>query len=120
MLRPGAVFGIYDVMRTGEGELVYPVPWAATPQNSAVHSVDDYRVALRAAEFIATAERNRRDFALGFFAKLKARTAGASGPAPLGLHILMGDTAPRKLANMVANITSGTLAPVAIVARKAT
>ena len=119
VLRPGACFGIYDVMRTGEGELAYPVPWAATPETSAVHSLDDYRVALRAAEFTITAERNRRDFAREFFAKLKASTTGASGPAPLGLHILMGDTAPRKIANMVANIANGTIAPVEIVARKA-
>ena len=118
VLRPGACFGIYDVMRTGEGELAYPVPWAATPETSAVHSVDDYRVALRAAEFDIVAERNRRDFAVEFFAKLKASITGAS-PAPLALHILMGDTAPRKIANMVANIASGTLAPVEIVARKA-
>ena len=102
VLRPGAFFGFYDVMRTGEGELEYPVPWAATPETSAVHSVDDYREALRAADFAIMAERNRRDFALEFFAKLKASTTGASGPAPLGLHILMGDTAPRKIANMVA------------------
>ena len=119
VLRPGACFGIYDVMRTGVGELAYPVPWAATPETSALHSLDDYRVALRAADFTISAERNRRDFALEFFAKLKASTTGASGPAPLGLHILMGDTAPRKIANMVANIASGTLAPVEIVARRA-
>ena len=119
VLRPGACFGIYDVMRTGAGELAYPVPWAATPETSAVRSADDYRVALRAAGFAATAERDRRDFALEFFAKLKARTTGVNGPAPLGLHILMGDTASRKIANMVANISSGILAPVEIVARKA-
>ena len=118
VLRPGACFGIYDVMRTGEGELAYPVPWAATSETSAVHSLDDYRAALRAAEFATTAERSRRDFALEFFAKLKARTTGARGSAPLGLHILMGDTTPRKIANMVANIASGTIAPVEIVARK--
>ena len=76
VLRPGGVFGIYDVMRTGEGELVYPVPWAATSQTSAVHAVDDYRVALRAADFIITVERNRRDFALEFFANITARAAG--------------------------------------------
>ena len=45
-------------------------------------------MALRDAEFAITAERNRRDFALEFFAKLKTRATGASGPAPLGLHIL--------------------------------
>ena len=105
-------------MRTGDGELEYPVPWAETPETSAVHSVDDYKVALRAADFDVIGERSRRDFALEFFAKLKAGTAGASSPAPLGLHILMGDTAPRKIANMVANIASGIVAPVEIVARK--
>ena len=119
VLRPGGCFGIYDVMRTGEGELAYPVPWAATPATSAVHSVDDYRAALRVAGFATTGERNRRDFALEFFATLKANATRASGPAPLGLHILMGDTAPRKISNMVANITNGALAPVEIVARKA-
>ena len=119
VLRPGGCFAIYDVMRTGEGELAYPVPWAATPATSAVHSADDYRVALRDTEFAITAERNRRDFAVEFFEKLKASTIGANGPAPLGLHILMGDTAPRKIANMVANIANGSLAPVEIVARKA-
>ena len=118
VLRPGAFFGIYDVMRIGDGELEYPVPWAETPETSAVHSVDDYKVALRAADFAVIGERSRRDFALEFFAKLKAGTAGASGPAPLGLHILMGDTAPRKIANLVANIASGIVAPVEIVARK--
>jgi ubiquinone/menaquinone biosynthesis C-methylase UbiE len=28
VLRPGSVFGIYDVMRTGPGDLAFPVPWA--------------------------------------------------------------------------------------------
>jgi SAM-dependent methyltransferase len=28
VLRPGSLFGIYDVMQTGPGELAYPVPWA--------------------------------------------------------------------------------------------
>ena len=30
VLRSGAVFGIYDVMRTGPGDLAFPVPWATT------------------------------------------------------------------------------------------
>ena len=27
VLRSGSVFGIYDVMRTGPGDLAFPVPW---------------------------------------------------------------------------------------------
>jgi ubiquinone/menaquinone biosynthesis C-methylase UbiE len=41
VLRPGACFGIYDLMRTGAGELEYPVPWASVPEISAVASPDD-------------------------------------------------------------------------------
>lgn len=119
VLRPGACFGIYDLMRNGEGELAYPVPWASTPETSVVETPEGYRRALRTAGFIVTAERSRADFAREFLATLKARTAAAGGPAPLGLHILMGETAPRKIANMVGNIGSGTIAPVEILARKA-
>lgn len=119
VLRPGAGFGIYDLMRTGEGDLAFPVPWASTPETSAVQAPEDYRRALAAAGFTVMAERNRGDFAREFFAKLKARMVEAAGPAPLGLHILMGETAPQKVANMVGNIGSGTIAPVEIVARKA-
>jgi SAM-dependent methyltransferase len=119
VLRPGACFGIYDLMRTGAGELRYPVPWASVPETSALAAPDEYQEALESAGFTLTAERDRRDVALEFFANLRARTMGAGGPAPLGLHILMGDTTPLKIANMVAGISSGTLAPVELVTRKA-
>lgn len=118
VLRPGAIFGIYDVMRTGPGELAYPVPWAATSDMNAVAAPDDYRHALQKAGFSVTAERNRRDFALQFFADLRAKTAAAGGPPPLGLHVLMGRTTPEKVQNMLSNIAQGLIAPVELIVRK--
>lgn len=118
VLRPGATFGIYDVMRTGPGELAYPVPWAATASLSAVTGPEDYKHALQKAGFSITAERNRRDFALQFFADLRAKTAAAGGPPPLGLHVLMGRTTPEKVQNMISNIAQGLIAPVELIARK--
>jgi ubiquinone/menaquinone biosynthesis C-methylase UbiE len=119
VLRPGSLFGIYDVMRTGPGELAYPVPWAATSDLSEVAEPERYKQALRAAGFAVTAERNRRDFALAFFAELKARTAAAGGPPPLGLHLLMGRSTPEKVHNMIDNISQGRIAPVELIARRA-
>jgi ubiquinone/menaquinone biosynthesis C-methylase UbiE len=118
VLRPGAPFGIYDVMRTGEGELSFPVPWAATAATSFVAAPAEYGRALEAAGFSVRSERSRREFALAFFAELKAKIAAAGGPPPLGLHVLMGATAPVKVKNMLANISAGLIAPVEIVARK--
>src|SRR6516162_5102691 len=67
---------------------------------------------------IGVAERNRRDFALAFFDQLRAKTAAAGGPPPLGLHILMGRNTPDKVQNMIANISTGRIAPVEMIARK--
>jgi SAM-dependent methyltransferase len=118
VLKPGSLFGIYDVMRTGEGELTFPVPWATTVSSSAVESPEHYRDALRGAGFELIASLDRRDFAITFFEQLRARTMAAGGPPPLGLHILMGRNAPDKIQNMRANIAKGVIAPVELIARK--
>ena len=118
VLMPGSYLGIYDVMRVGHGELTFPVPWATTADASAVASIDEYKNELKAAEFQIIAERNRREFAMDFFAQLQASTAAAEGPPPLGLHILMGETAPLKLRNMIENIAEGRLAPIELIVRK--
>ena len=118
VLKPGGSFGVYDVMRTGEGALTFPVPWATTDETSAVAAPEAYRQALEATGFQVAAERNRRDFALDFFAELNAKIAAAGGPPPLGLHILMGETRAEKIKNMVENISAERIAPVELIARK--
>jgi SAM-dependent methyltransferase len=118
VLKPGGVLGIYDVMRVGSEELVFPVPWATVAEASWVASPDDYRKALVTAGFELACERNRRDFALEFFERLRADAAEAQGPPPLGLHILMGQNASLKVRNMIENISQGRVAPVEVIARK--
>ena len=116
-LRPGGFFAVYDVMRVGEGEFTFPVPWASEPETSFVETPDAYRTALQAAGFRVEAERERRAFARDFFAAMRVRMAERGLPG-LGLHIVMGPAAPQKVANMVAMIERGIIAPVEIIARK--
>jgi ubiquinone/menaquinone biosynthesis C-methylase UbiE len=118
VLQPGSMFGVYDVMQTGEGDLTYPVPWATTAATSAVAAPAMYKAHLEAAGLAIVAERNRRDFALEFFDQLRAKTQAAGGPPPLGLHILMGHNTPDKVQNMISNISAGRIAPVELIARK--
>ena len=117
-LKPGGLFAVYDVMQVGPGSIEFPVPWSTRPETSFVATPAAYRAALEGAGFTVFAERERRQFALTFFANMRARMAQSGGPPPLGLHVLMGASAPQKTANMVAMLERGVIAPVEFLARK--
>jgi ubiquinone/menaquinone biosynthesis C-methylase UbiE len=118
VLEPGGAFGIYDIMRIGAGDVPLPMPWASTETTSFVQDEATYRRLLERAGFAIETARNRREFARKFLRDRREQHAG-SGPPPLGLHILMGPAASRKMANMTRAIEDGILAPVEIVARAA-
>ena len=119
VLRPGGVFGIYDIMEVDGDQLKYPVPWATVAKASSLASPANYKHSLMAAGFQIVSERDRREFALDFFERLKANSALADGPPPLGLHILMGKEAPTKVQNMIENVSRNRVAPIELIARKA-
>ena len=118
VLRPGACFGVYDVMRDKHGELTYPVPWATEKSTSNLAAPDQYRYALESAGFVVSRENNRRDFAVDFFKRLAEKVAADGGPPPLGLHILMQQSTAVKINNMIENIAAEYIAPVEIIAHK--
>ncbi len=115
VVAPGGQLAVFDVMRVGDGELAFPLPWATGSQTSFVETPQAYRTALEAAGFEVTEERNRRDFALAFMAEMRARAA-AGGPPPLGLHVLIADV-PVKMANYTGIVERGIAAPVEMICR---
>lgn len=117
VLRPGGRLGVYDIMRMGDGELRFPVPWATSRAESRVSSPATYRGTLEAAGFRVVAEADRSEFALDFFDQLRANGNGG-GSSPLGLHILMGDSALEKVGNMIDNVKEGRVAPYEIIVEK--
>lgn len=118
VLKPGASFGVYDIMRQKDGELTYPVPWATESSTSKLSTPAEYIKALSDAGFDVSEENNRRDFALEFFKQLRVKTEANGGPLPLGLHILMQKSTAGKIKNMIDNIANGYIAPVEIIATK--
>jgi ubiquinone/menaquinone biosynthesis C-methylase UbiE len=119
VLRPGSRFGVYDVMRTGDGALAYPLPWATTSECNAVAEPEQYRCALTSAGFEILSERNRREFALTYFNQIRSKMSAAHGPGPLGLQTLMGERRQAQVKNMIENISAGRIAPVELIVRKA-
>lgn len=115
VLRPGAVFAVYDIMKAGEDEPVFPLHWAAGPETSFVVTPAAYRNGLVAAGFEVRHERNRRELALQVFHQAQSRAMAGEGPPALGIHLLLKQDAPQKLANIIANIEAGRFAPVEMI-----
>jgi len=117
VLKPGGTFAVYEVMRTGPGDLAYPVPWSESRESDFSAPPETYREAARAAGFTLPAERNRRDMAIAFFRARREEAAKHGGPPPLGQHIVMRGDARQKMMNMLANVEAGTIAPVEMIFR---
>ncbi|MBM3533451.1 MAG: methyltransferase domain-containing protein [Alphaproteobacteria bacterium] len=113
VLSSGATFAIYDIMRTGPGELGFPVFWASSPETSFVAPPIEYRSALKAAGFEIAKERDRGDFARAFFAKVKERAREGQGPT----SVLARKDSPQRLANVAGAVDAGVIAPIEIIAR---
>lgn len=115
VLAPGGRVLIYDVMRVGDGVLRYPTPWAPSESASFLARPEDYRAALAAAGLRVVLEDHREDVAQK---ALVARPGTAGEPPPLGLHLLMGDDMPAKVANLADGMARRVVLPVLMVARK--
>jgi ubiquinone/menaquinone biosynthesis C-methylase UbiE len=118
VLKPGGRFLVYDVMRTGPGELALPMPWSRQPETSFLATPQVYRTALEEAGFRIESERNHRALAQAFFARMRERMASPNPPA-LGLGALLGDAAKPAFANLSAALEAGQLAPVELLSRRA-
>lgn len=116
ILKPGARFGIYDVMRASGGEIPHPMPWAATKETSFVETPGTYRGLLEAAGFIIESEVDRGDLARELAKKMREKTA-KDGPPSLSLHTLMGSATPERLGNIMKTLEARIIAPIEIIAR---
>jgi MPBQ/MSBQ methyltransferase len=116
VIRPGGTFAVYDVMKGPKAGMLFPVPWAETPQTSFLVTPDEMRKLLDQAGFEILHEEDRREVALRHHRDRVAQLAAADGPPPLGLHLLQGQTASLKSRNMVNMLEANQITLGAIVA----
>jgi SAM-dependent methyltransferase len=104
VLAPGGRLATYDLVR-GEGEVVYPVPWAQDASTSFLLSEADTRTAVEQAGLRALLWIDDTDPVLDWF---KAVLAGPPPSAP-NLGLVMGADFAAVTANLVRNIRENQL-----------
>ncbi|GAA1072870.1 class I SAM-dependent methyltransferase [Nocardiopsis composta] len=115
VLRAGGRLAVFDIMRTGDGEVGHPTPWAATAATSFLADPRSYRGLLEEAGFEVVHERDWSAAVLDALRRGPER-APAGGAPPLGPHLLMGERAEEKRANVNDAVRRGIVAPVEMIA----
>ena len=117
-LRPGGLLGIYDVMRYGENysqDLDFPVPWTNSREHNFAAPPEVYRNAIQQAGLKLITERNRFDFAIEFFSKMKEKKN--KNPTELRMNLIMNEF-PQKVENMLSNLQMSRISPFEMIAVK--
>ncbi len=115
VLKPGATVAIYDVMKTSDEPLDFPVPWAESQDSSYLVSSEKMHDYLTTAGFENIITDDRSEFAMAYFDR---QIAGADKPSALGPHLVMGDTVREKFGNIKGNMVKDRIAPVLMTANR--
>jgi ubiquinone/menaquinone biosynthesis C-methylase UbiE len=98
VLKPGAIFAVYDILQGEGGEAYFPAPWARDPSISHLASPDEMEKLLTNAGFRILDVHDSTDESLAW---IEARTAAmdASVSSPVTIQILFGDEFPEMIRN---------------------
>lgn len=117
VLRRGGQFALYEIFAGPEDERHFPVPWADGPSVSSLASPATFRKRLEEAGLDVLQWTDCTDEGLAWFETM-IETVKRDGPPPLGIHLLMGSTAKKKMKNVVRNLREDRIVIFTAVARK--
>jgi SAM-dependent methyltransferase len=117
VLKPGAFFAITEHGLGPEGSPHYPVPWSEDGSGSYLVLPVDTVTYLKEAGFVdVDVEHTGAKYLQGYQRAIELAALGAL--PPLGVHVLMGQTAPAKTRNAARNIEEGRTHPIQVICLK--
>lgn len=117
VLKPGAMFGIYDML-AGFNEIMlkFPVPWATGWNSCFLSRPGDLEVTLERAGFVIECMENRRDLGIRAISRLKQLPDNA--PARRASEVILGADWKEKLDNLEQAMVKDSCAPWLVVCRR--
>ena len=117
VLKPGGTLAIYDVLAGPSGPVLFPVPWAHTPDTSFLVSPTELHTLLEEAAFTITDWADTTEAARAWFVRLAEKIQKEGFPS-LGFHLLLGADFKVMAQNQGRNLQEGRIVLAQIVARK--
>ncbi len=117
VLKPGGRLAIHDVVAGEAGPLVFPVPWAPTPESSFLLTPDELRAALTDAGFEVVAWEDKTGVTLAAMTPLQVGEKKPA-PPPLGTFVLAGPEYPHMVETFLRNVREGRAGVVQAIATR--
>ncbi len=117
VLKPGGTLAIYDILAGPSGPVLFPVPWARTPDTSFLAAPDELRKLLEETGFIVSDWSDTTDIAKSWFVALAEKISKEGLPA-LGFHVLLGADFPAMAQNQRRNLEEGRIVLAQVIAKK--
>lgn len=117
VLKPGGTLAIYDILAGPSGPVLFPVPWARTPETSFLVRPDELRQSLAQAGFTITDWSDTTDVARAWFVALAEKLRNHGLPA-IGFHLLLGPDFQTMAQNQRRNLEEGRIVLAQVIARK--
>ncbi len=105
VLKRGGRFIFHDILAGAGGEPHYPAHWAEDASMSFLIAPGELRALLESSGFRVMEWRDTTATSRDWFVAKRRQTQEAGGPPPLGLHLLLGETARAKFSNLARNLT---------------
>jgi ubiquinone/menaquinone biosynthesis C-methylase UbiE len=103
VVKPGGIFGLYDVLQGEGGDVVFPVPWAREPSISHLATSDEMTQLLSDVGFKILDVQDSTEESQGWFEAMTARMA-KSGPPPVTFQAFLGGDFAEMARNQVRNL----------------
>lgn len=117
VLKPGGRLALHDVVAGTMVPVLFPVPWARTPDSSFLVTGEELHRLLDQAGFGIIDWSDVTEPARRWFTAMAERLR-QEGPPPLGYHLLLGEDFMQMAQNQRRNLEEGRIALVRVVATK--
>lgn len=118
VLKPGGQFAFHDIFAGGQDGIHFPVPWAADASISHLIGITDSEALLSGCGFTPVRWEDKTQESVAFFRSVMERVR-TEGWSPLGLHLLMGESAEDKFSNVLRNLEEERIRVVQAVMKRA-
>jgi hypothetical protein len=117
VLKPGTFFALTEHGLGPKGKPHYPAPWSADGNGAYLVTPTKTRTFVEKAGFEAIdIEETGGKYLAGYRTAIEKAEKGDL--PPLGIHLLMGETALQKTRNSAQNIAEGRTHPIQLICRK--